>query len=375
MVRSGQPVQSLDGLALAVQILLGITAAICLFGVFAFAARASVLDDFLNSDEGLNFSSLSDLSDADDTVAAAVVFTFLGAIATGVVFIIWQFRHAKNSEAMGGKHGLGAEWAIAGWFIPCANYALPGVQLFQASKASDPTLPAQAPAERGQGTPLVIFWAIAFGVGTALFSISRAMFPDQDEVAFDIDRAQDGVTADNLGAASYLILVVAAVLGAVMVRQLTRRQAARAQALTAAGVLGYGGLGGYAPPPGYGAAAAGAWGQPGASGPGYGPSYGTPSGPGYGQQSPSGPGYGQQAPSGPGYGQQSPSGPGYGQQTPSGPGYGQQAPSNPGYGQQPSPPPQQPQPAPPPPQQPAPPPPPPEQGQEGWGTPPGQQGN
>jgi hypothetical protein len=365
VVRSGQPVQSLEGLALAVQILLGITAAICLFGVVAFAARASVLDDFLNSDGGLNFSSLSDLSDADDTVAAAVSFTLLGVLATGVLFIIWQFRHAKNAEAMGGKHGLGAEWAIAGWFIPCANLALPAVQLFQSSQASDPALPPQAPAERGRSTPLVIFWAIAFGVGSALFSISRAMFPDEDEVALDIDRAQDGVSADNLGAAGYLILVVAAVLGAVMVRQLSRRQAAKAQALTAAGVLGYGALGGYAPPPGYGAAAAGAWGQPGASGPGYGPSYGTPSGPGYGQQAPSGPGYGQQTPSNPGYGQQAPSGPGYGQQTP----------SNPGYGQQPSqPPPQQPQPAPPPPQQPAPPPPPPEQGEQGWGTPPGQQG-
>ena len=46
--------------------------------------------------------------------------------AIGVVFIIWQFRHAKNAQVLGARGGLGPGWAIGGWFIPLANYVLPG---------------------------------------------------------------------------------------------------------------------------------------------------------------------------------------------------------------------------------------------------------
>ncbi len=54
-----------------------------------------------------------------------------------MVFIIWQFRHAKNAQVLGAYGGLGPGWAIGGWFVPFANYVLPAMQMHQSSRASD----------------------------------------------------------------------------------------------------------------------------------------------------------------------------------------------------------------------------------------------
>jgi uncharacterized protein DUF4328 len=258
--------QSLDGLALAASILLGITILLSLVAVGAFVHRASVLDDFLNGGD-TSFADLQDLDDADSTVAGAVVVWGLGVVATAAVFIVWQYRHSKNAEALGGSGGLGPAWAIAGWFIPFGFYVLPGMELFQSSRPSDPTLHPQQPPRQGQGSPLVVVWALALGAGWLLFTVSRLWFPDEDDVRFDIDRAQDGVSADHLAAGSFVILVVAAVLAIVMVQSLSRRQGVKTAALLASGALGYG-TPGYGTP-GYGAPGYGYPGPPGSAAPGY----------------------------------------------------------------------------------------------------------
>ena len=222
--------QSLDGLALATTILLGIMIVLALVGVAAFSNRASVLDDFLNGGDA-SFADLQDLDDADGMVGGAILVYALGVLAAGGVFIAWQYRHAKNAELIGGSGGLGPAWAIAGWFIPLANYVLPGIELFQSSQPSDPALHPQQPPRQGQGSALVVVWALAFGAGNILFTFSRIWFPDEDDVRFDVDRAQDGVRADNLAAGSFVILIAAAIIAIVMVRSLSRRQASKAAAL------------------------------------------------------------------------------------------------------------------------------------------------
>jgi Domain of unknown function (DUF4328) len=267
-------VQPLDGLSLAASIALGVMAALSLLCVFAFVNRANVLDDFLNNG-GFDFGSLRDLDDADGFVAVAVIVNFVGTLATAGVFIAWQFRHAKNAQAIAGRSGLGPEWAIAGWFIPCANLVLPGIELYGSSRGSDPALHPQAPRSHGKGSTLVVVWAVVFGLASVLFGVGRSWFPDEDEVAADIDRAQDGVRADNLSAGSFLLMLVAAVLAIVMVRTVTKRQAARVAALTASGVIGYQSYPGHL---GYGSPYPGA---PGSAYPGAGvPGQSFPAGPG-----------------------------------------------------------------------------------------------
>ena len=52
-------------------------------------------------------------------------------VATATVFIIWQFRSAKNNEVLGRIHPRYTPgWSIGGWFIPFANLVIP-VRIFQ----------------------------------------------------------------------------------------------------------------------------------------------------------------------------------------------------------------------------------------------------
>lgn len=286
----GARVQSLRGLSIAASILLGVVALLCLAAAGGFANRAGVVDDALNGGDW----SFTELRDADDLAFGMTALWLLGVVATAPVFIVWQYRHAKNAEAIGGPGGLGPPWAIAGWFIPCANAVLPAIEMFQSSRPSDPGVPPGAPPRQGRGTGLVIAWAVVYAVGNVLAGVGQALFPDEDAVAVDPGNVDDAVSADNLTAGGYVVLAVAAVLGIVMVLSLSRRQAAKAATLPSAGPYGYG----YGPPPG----------PPGAgySGPGYGPPPSPPSPP----SPPASGGWGPPGQQGPGAGWPSPPGAG-----------------------------------------------------------------
>jgi Domain of unknown function (DUF4328) len=279
----------LGGLATAVAVLLGVMALVSLVVAYAHIRRSGVIENYFNS----SATTVADLDAADDLVVAVRVVDILGTIATGIVFIVWQFRHARNAEALSGvSAGLGPGWAIGGWLIPCANYVLPGIQLFGASKASDPGLPPRPGAGWGRGSGLVVAWAVVFGIATVGTVIAAQNFPDDSVVtASESQRYVDDATAaDSATGGGFIVFALAAVLGAVMVMSLSRRQAARARAIEAAGAAPmYGGVsyGGAppmwapppvdAPPPGPPPAwdaRPPAWGQP--PGP---PAWGQPSGP------------------------------------------------------------------------------------------------
>lgn len=216
---------SLKGLSTALLVLLSITGVVSIVAAVTLFNRATVVDDFTNGD-----ASLSDINDADSAVGGAVGFFIMLAIATGVVWIIWQFRHAKNAQTLRGNYGLAPGWAIGGWFIPAGNYVLPQLQLFQAAKASDPDLPPGQPAASGRAPGAIVPWWILLDVASALFWIGRVTRPGDDEldgfvsVARIRQLADDFATADRLSAISCLLLAVAAVLAILVVRSVTERQ-------------------------------------------------------------------------------------------------------------------------------------------------------
>jgi Domain of unknown function (DUF4328) len=222
------------GLATAAAILVGLMALVALFGVGAHVHRADLIDQSF-SDGDVSFN---ELSDADDLVAVSVVVYGLGVLVVAAVFITWQHRHAVNAESLAGSSsGLGPGWAIGGWFIPCANWLLPAMQLFGASRASDPALPPRPAAGRGRGSALVVVWAAMFALGGGLVGLGSVNYPDEDEfsVVSDFeDYVSDATSADRMVAAGYVLLAAAAVLAAVMVRSLSRRQSDRAAAVAAA---------------------------------------------------------------------------------------------------------------------------------------------
>jgi hypothetical protein len=221
------------GLATAATVLLGVMVVLALIGLGAHLNRVGLIEREF-SDGGV---ALEELEDADDGVAFAAVVYGLGLLGTAAVFITWQHRHAVNADSLAGSTAaLGPGWAIGGWFVPCANWLLPGMQLFGASRASDPGLPIQPAAGRGRGSPLVVLWAVMFALGNALGLAGWATFPDEDDVSVlaDLeDFVSDATLADRMVAAGFVITAAAAVLAAVMVQSLSRRQTARAAAMAA----------------------------------------------------------------------------------------------------------------------------------------------
>jgi hypothetical protein len=224
------------GLATAATVLLGVMVVLALIGLGAHLNRVGLIEREF-SDGGV---ALEELEDADDGVAFAAVVYGLGLLGTAAVFITWQHRHAVNADSLAGSTAaLGPGWAIGGWFVPCANWLLPGMQLFGASRASDPGLPIQPAAGRGRGSPLVVLWAVMFALGNALGLAGWATFPDEDDVSVlaDLeDFVSDATLADRMVAAGFVITAAAAVLAAVMVQSLSRRQTARARALAATAI-------------------------------------------------------------------------------------------------------------------------------------------
>ena len=79
-----------SGLAVALSVLLPIAALANVIFAVALFNRASVLDT--------DFSG-SDLVDADNAVGGGVALVFFAVVPTAIVWIIWQYRHAKNARA------------------------------------------------------------------------------------------------------------------------------------------------------------------------------------------------------------------------------------------------------------------------------------
>lgn len=248
------PMQSLKGLAVALTILLTIGALVDAAAAAMRSNRAGLLDDLVANPA---LVSMQDVIDADDNVAATTGLHVLLLLATAVVFIIWQYRHAKNAETLGVRGGLGPGWAIGGWFVPLGNFVLPGVQLFQSSKGSD--VGARQAGRPPKGSGLVIAWAIAFGLGTAVLAGSGALVSSDDEGNLIIESVQDiedAASSDRTAALGYGTYVVAALLGIGLVRTLTDRQTKAYAAVAATGI---------APPPPPSQApppAVGTWGAP-----------------------------------------------------------------------------------------------------------------
>ena len=240
------PMRSLKGLSVALLVLLILMALTEVGAAASRANRASLLDDVADSPLAVSFS---EMSDADDAIAAFSGIHVLLLLAAGIVFIIWQFRHAKNAEVLGARGGLGPGWAIGGWFIPIANLVLPTLQIFQSSKASD--VASRQEGRPPKGSPLVIVWGVVFSLGLLVLGAGGALAPADDDGDFELDSFEDVddlASSDRTASAGHGIFVPAAILGIVMTRTLSKKQAAAFESTTSTGTPGQSSA--YPPPPG-----------------------------------------------------------------------------------------------------------------------------
>ncbi len=194
MIVERAPVPARPGaLVTALTVLLPIAGIVSAYAGIAFLRRARLL--------GNELPSFSEISEADDNVANAILAVGLLQIATGVVWIIWQYRHAKRAARLGHHHQLGPGWAIGGWFVPLGNLFLPYRQLLDSGKAS------------AGGAPRVVYaWWAAMVLGSLLIVNGFRI------------HSSDVQTADQMRGAGYLILAVGAALAVVVVRACSSRQ-------------------------------------------------------------------------------------------------------------------------------------------------------
>lgn len=231
-----QQVRSLGPLASFTTVLLCVMAIIGALGVAVALRRAGMFEQFLDAKFDGSYADLEDKFDDSDVQLGGVWLAFLVAwLVTVVAFISWQYRHARNAEALGGD-GLGAGWAVGGWFIPVANLVLPGVQLFGASKAAT----RRSPEDEGRGSPLVPLWMAAFSLAY-LTSFMQIVHPqDSDLFPTDVplprkEVIEKALLVNRVVAASYALYVVAAVVGVLMVQSLSKRQTRRAREIEQSG--------------------------------------------------------------------------------------------------------------------------------------------
>ncbi|SDU52766.1 DUF4328 domain-containing protein [Jiangella alkaliphila] len=272
---AGEP-SSLGGLRTALTVLFVVSSLFSLLSVAAYAGRIGYVDEVIESGS----IDRQRAEDADAFVAGSVILWFVVFLAIAAVFIVWQYRHAKNARVLGAQgHVTSPGWAVGGWFIPLANLIIPARNLFLNARRSD--LDGQHAATGGRGPAIVVVWAVCFALAAILDRGAAAGAPDEVDADY-LDRLQN---ADGLSLAANLGYVAAAVLAIVMVRTLTSRQEAALRARLA--MIGgqaqpYGSW--PAAPPGspYGQAPYGQapYGQAGPAQPSYGqPSYGPPPSP------------------------------------------------------------------------------------------------
>ncbi|MBK5288491.1 MAG: DUF4328 domain-containing protein [Acidimicrobiia bacterium] len=209
------PVQfrSLRGLAIAIYVLLPIAGLLALAMIpVAFHAR-SVVHDHASGNTVLVTQSVKDAGDAVGGVAG---FNILVGLAIAVLFIIWMWRAASNLALFGRvRPKFGPGFAIGGWFIPFANFIIPGMQMFDIDKGSGPRLRS---GERAHGSGLVVCWWIVFVLGRMF-----GMLAPQFELyhLYDVDGFDVLNVLLIIGSAATAVASVAAIL---VIRKITTAQ-------------------------------------------------------------------------------------------------------------------------------------------------------
>jgi hypothetical protein len=182
----------------------------------ALANRISVVEDFKAGHFG---DILQRANDADDFVSGSAAFYGLTQLVIVVLFIIWQFRAAKNNEALDRpRPRFTPGWSIGAWFIPFANFVIPVLIMQDLWRGATPSTPRGDPTWRSaKGSWLIGVWWAAWLISLLRFGASNAGLHD----AASLDDIKNSNTVALVGVVA---TAIAAVLAAFVVWNLSRRQ-------------------------------------------------------------------------------------------------------------------------------------------------------
>ncbi|MEU9101141.1 DUF4328 domain-containing protein [Streptomyces sp. NPDC048361] len=205
--------RSPEGLAIAVTVLLAVTAVVYLFAVYTGFVLHGVTGDLVSH-------TRADIRYADTLYSLSGAMQMMALLATATVFIIWFHRVRGNAEVFTPEACTrGKGWTIGGWFVPIGNLWIPYQVAREIWTASAQTAPdgSVRPFSR---RPLTLWW----GVWTSSLVIDRLGWAAHRnaETTESLQRAYDiTILADVLG-------VAAALLAIGFVRRLTGMQRRKA---------------------------------------------------------------------------------------------------------------------------------------------------
>jgi hypothetical protein len=178
-------------------------------------------------------ASWGDVQHAGHVISVIGGVGALPGLALIVVFIIWQWRSAKNAVALGTiRMRYSPGWSIGGWFIPFANLVIPVRVVQDLWQSGDPDAHDGTDWQQLPRSRLVGWWWAAFLAGYVL----------------DIGTGGSLTASQLRGLAAvhvvgHLLRLSTAVLALLLVQRITDRQDIARERLPAPTVAG--------PPPGW----------------------------------------------------------------------------------------------------------------------------
>jgi hypothetical protein len=186
--------------------------------------------DLLNRiDQGTDVD-LEALFNTDDRLSHTDLAQIVLFVATAVVFVVWFHRAYANLARLGAASlRFGPGWAIGGWFVPILSFWRPKQIANDIWRASDPDAPATVgTAWREEPVAALLhWWWAAWLVSVLLGRAASSADSDASTVVDQVNAAYTLIVSDGCD-------VVTALLAAVVVWRLSRRQDERARRLRAA---------------------------------------------------------------------------------------------------------------------------------------------
>lgn len=231
--RAAMPYRSGRGMARWLVALLALSAAAA---VLAIVFRLAYLD-LLHRIEAHDFvlPPFDELRADIDRVNASNTILFFALLATGIVWLVWQFRVRTNLAALGATNlRYSPGWNVGLWFIPLVNLVMPYLAMREIDRAGEPrTGDAARWAARTRWLPPA--WWSALVAQLILFSVGGGI-GDQAGATVSDQIARQIV----LSIASFALIVAAGLAVAVVLRIERNQEATRDEAAAPVAVAGSG---------------------------------------------------------------------------------------------------------------------------------------
>ncbi|MEU8824119.1 DUF4328 domain-containing protein [Streptomyces sp. NPDC048636] len=218
------------GLATTLTVLFAVALPALILVLVGRAGQWDVIGDMLDDPTSV---TQQDLDDADDFFLGAWVIYLLLTAAIATVWAVWFRKLRLNAEVFApGSHRMSSGWAAGAWFTPVVSLWFPKQIANDIWRASSPQGPHAA--NRGMLNAWWVIWIVAMAtnfIGSLRYSTLRGKMesdsyrPSLSEVREDIESLHDILAFDMF---AIVVLMAAAILALLLVRQITTMQEQRA---------------------------------------------------------------------------------------------------------------------------------------------------